>query len=70
MVTEHLLDHNLTFPPYLASEDADTLDVIFREKEAQLERMAVFAETEYMWLILQPSIRFSVASKWQGSDGP
>jgi len=36
-VGEHYLDHNLIFAPYFASEDADTLDSIFRDKEAQLE---------------------------------
>jgi len=36
-VGEHYMDHNLIFSPYLASEDADTLDAIFRDKEEQLE---------------------------------
>lgn len=35
-VGEGYMDHNLCFPTYFASEDADTLDVIFRGKEDQL----------------------------------
>jgi hypothetical protein len=44
ILTELLLDHNLIFCPYLASEDADTLDVIFRDQEEQLACMATSVE--------------------------
>jgi hypothetical protein len=30
-------DHNLMFVPYLAAEEAETLDGIFREDEHELE---------------------------------
>ena len=30
------VDHNLMFVPYVASEDADTLDVVFRSPEDEL----------------------------------
>ena len=46
--------------PYLASEDADTLDVLFRDEEAQLKRMVVLADSEYIWL----TIRSALISKW------
>ncbi|KAF8071781.1 GMC oxidoreductase-domain-containing protein [Lyophyllum atratum] len=39
-VGEHYMDHNLIFAPYIASEDADTLDVIFRGKQAEVEPFA------------------------------
>lgn len=55
-----MLDHNLIFAPYFASEDADTLDAIFRDKEVQLQRMVISAEIEYFWLILQPAL----VSQW------
>lgn len=45
--TYHCLDHNLTSPVYFASEDADTLDSIFRDKEPQLECMSVYAENRF-----------------------
>ncbi|KAG6919177.1 hypothetical protein DXG01_008475 [Tephrocybe rancida] len=36
-VGEHYMDHNLIFAPYFASQDADTMDVIFRGSDAELE---------------------------------
>ncbi|KAG5350045.1 hypothetical protein C0989_000483 [Termitomyces sp. Mn162] len=33
-----LEDHNVIFAPYFASEDSDTMDVIFRGSEAEIER--------------------------------
>ncbi|KAF8237035.1 alcohol oxidase [Tricholoma matsutake] len=36
-VGEHFMDHHATTTPFFASEDADTLDVLFRGEEAQLE---------------------------------
>ena len=30
-------DHNAIGTPFIASDDADTLDIIFRGKEAELE---------------------------------
>jgi alcohol oxidase len=48
ILTEHLLDHHAGTIPFLASEDADSLDVIFREDETKLERMANFAENGYI----------------------
>lgn len=32
------IDHNALFPPYIASDDADTLDVIFRGDEEMVQR--------------------------------
>jgi hypothetical protein len=45
-------------PPYLASEDADTMDGIFRDEEAKLERMMIFATNGYAWLILSIKLSF------------
>jgi hypothetical protein len=42
------LDYNVIFLPYLASKDAGTLDAIFRDKDAQLEHMVIFAEDKYI----------------------
>ena len=36
-----LVDHNLVVTPYIASEDADTLDALFRGKEVELERESI-----------------------------
>ncbi|KAK2460296.1 hypothetical protein APHAL10511_007685 [Amanita phalloides] len=36
-VGEHYMDHNIIFAPYLVSDDADTLDVVFRADEAGLQ---------------------------------
>ncbi|TFK74193.1 alcohol oxidase [Pluteus cervinus] len=36
-VGEHYMDHNLMFVPYVANEDADTLDVVFRSPEDELQ---------------------------------
>ncbi|KAF8643245.1 hypothetical protein AX16_009134 [Volvariella volvacea WC 439] len=45
-VGENYQDHNVLFVPYLASEDADTLDAIFRgEEEAEAEQMKLWATT-------------------------
>jgi hypothetical protein len=32
-----LSDHNVCFPPYLASDDVDSLDPIFENDEAEVE---------------------------------
>ncbi|KNZ73897.1 Alcohol oxidase [Termitomyces sp. J132] len=39
-VGEHYMDHNLIFSPYLASDDADTMDAIFRGNKASIEKFA------------------------------
>lgn len=39
---EHLLDHGVIGTLFHASENSDTLDVLFRDEEAQLERMVNF----------------------------
>lgn len=39
-VGEHYMDHNLIFTPYFASEDADTLDAIFRGSNEEIEPFA------------------------------
>ncbi|KAG5649963.1 hypothetical protein H0H81_001310 [Sphagnurus paluster] len=39
-VGEHYMDHNLIFAPYIASEDADTLDDLFSGKDEELEPYA------------------------------
>ncbi|KAG6902856.1 hypothetical protein C0995_010741 [Termitomyces sp. Mi166 len=39
-VGEHYMDHNLIFSPYFASEDANTLDAVFRGNKAQVESFA------------------------------
>ncbi|KNZ75224.1 Alcohol oxidase [Termitomyces sp. J132] len=39
-VGEHYMDHNVIFAPYFASEDSDTMDVIFRGSEAEIEPFA------------------------------
>ncbi|KAF8813189.1 alcohol oxidase [Phlegmacium glaucopus] len=36
-VGEHYMDHNLVFTPYIASEDAQTMDILFRGTEEELE---------------------------------
>ncbi|TFK36632.1 GMC oxidoreductase-domain-containing protein [Crucibulum laeve] len=36
-VGENYMDHNLVFVPYIASDDADTMDVIFRGSEDELQ---------------------------------
>jgi len=36
-VGQNYMDHNALFPPYIASDDADTLDVIFRGDEEMVQ---------------------------------
>ncbi|TFK69860.1 alcohol oxidase [Pluteus cervinus] len=36
-VGENYLDHNLGAPPYIASEDADSVDILFRGTEADIQ---------------------------------
>jgi hypothetical protein len=67
--TKHLLDHNLIFSPYLASEDADTLDAIFRDKEEQLECMVTFVGVVTS-ANPSTSCRVPVAPYRQGFDCP
>jgi hypothetical protein len=66
---EHILDHIMAGPTYLASEDADTLDTLFHGDETELERMSTVMNI-YIWLTLHLSLCLPVASHWQGPDGP
>ncbi|KAG6849149.1 hypothetical protein H0H93_010938 [Arthromyces matolae] len=46
-------DHNVVFTPYLATEDADTMDVIFRGSDAEVEAFTKHWETDGQGLMAQ-----------------
>lgn len=61
-------DHYWISLPYVASDDAETLDVVFRGETAELERMLLL-HAAYTRLSLQRSSYLSVACKRKGTHG-
>ena len=50
-LTQNSLDHNLVSLPFVASEDADSMDVLFRGTEEEVESMHASASSMYCELI-------------------
>ena len=50
-LTKNSLDHNLVCLPFVASEDADSMDDLFRGTEEEVERMHASVSRMYCELI-------------------
>jgi len=53
-------DHNVIFPPYVGSEDSETMDFVFRGTKEEVERQRIFISTSYFLLMLFTAI----AQQW------
>jgi alcohol oxidase len=62
-------DHNLVFSPFIASEDADTLDVLFWGEEDQLERECNLSRELTKYINGLDSLFRSMASIWRWANG-